>query len=89
MTRMNANVTTQQYMFGPKLLVTPVTLPYVTEWDVYLPKMDASNGTREWTYWWTNETYAGGQMVAVPTPLEWIPVFHLGGRDELLRGNVF
>lgn len=38
MTRMNSNITTQQYMFGPKMLVTPVTLPNVTEWSVYLPQ---------------------------------------------------
>ncbi|KAL9052775.1 MAG: hypothetical protein Q9162_005195 [Coniocarpon cinnabarinum] len=90
-TAVNDNVTTQQYMFGPRLLVTPVTLPNVTEWDVYLPQPAAgsANGSQPWTYWWTNQTYAGGQTVTVPTPLEHIPVFHLGTREDILSGNVF
>ncbi|KAK6441773.1 hypothetical protein LTR95_001997 [Oleoguttula sp. CCFEE 5521] len=91
MTRNNSNYTTQQYMFGPRLLVTPVTLPNVTSWDVYLPKTltGSGNGTREWTYWWTNVTYAGGQTVRVPAPREWIPVFHVGSRQDVLAGLAF
>lgn len=92
-TAMNTNITTQQYMFGPRLLVTPVTLPNVTEWEVYLPKTTiqsgTGNGTKEWTYWWTNQTYSGGQMVKVATPLEHIPLFHLGKREDIWSGNVF
>ncbi|RDH32559.1 family 31 glycoside hydrolase [Aspergillus welwitschiae] len=84
----NSNYTTQQYMFGPRLLVSPVTLPNVTEWSVYLPQT-GQNNTKPWTYWWTNETYAGGQVVKVPAPLQHIPVFHLGSREELLSGDVF
>jgi alpha-glucosidase (family GH31 glycosyl hydrolase) len=87
-TQMNTNVTTQQYMFGPRLLVSPVTLPNVTEWSVYLPQT-ADNATQPWTYWWTNKTYAGGQTVTVPAPVEHIPLFHLGKRADILSGNVF
>ncbi|KAK4502327.1 hypothetical protein PRZ48_005752 [Zasmidium cellare] len=89
MTRFNTNVTTQQYMFGPRLLITPVTLPNVTEWTVYLPQTGAANGTKPWTYWWDNVTYAGGQSVTVPAPLEHIPLFHLGKREDVMSGNVF
>lgn len=89
MTAINNNVTTQQYMFGPRLLVTPVTTPNTTQWNVYLPKTSGANGTSPWTYWWTNQTYAGGQTVTVPAPLEHIPVFHLGSRVDVLSGNVF
>ncbi|KAJ9209621.1 CAZyme family GH31 [Paecilomyces variotii] len=88
MTRKNTNATTQQYMFGPRLLVTPVTTPNVTEWSVYLPQI----GTREikpWTYWWTNETYAGGQIVTVPAPIEHIPLFYLGRQEDIFSGDVF
>jgi alpha-D-xyloside xylohydrolase len=88
MTRMNSNYTTQQYMFGPRLLVTPVTLPNVTEWTVYLPST-SNDGTEPWTYWWTNQTYAGGQAVTVPAPLEHVPLFHLGARADILNGAVF
>ncbi|KAJ9243866.1 CAZyme family GH31 [Paecilomyces variotii] len=60
MTRKNTNATTQQYMFGPKLLVTPITTPNVTEWyvstnyhfsgfgyvcTVYSPKGESRPGT--------------------------------------------
>jgi len=84
------NFTTQQYLFGPRLLVAPVTLPNVTEWDVYLPKTANSTSTNKpWTFWWTNQTFAGGQVVTVPAPREHIPLFHLGTREELLSGNVF
>jgi len=89
MTKMNSNATTQQYMFGPRVLVTPVTLPNVTEWTVYLPDTGVSNGTKPWTYWWTNVTYAGGQSVTVPAPLEHVPLFHLGSRGDIMSGNVF
>ncbi|KAB8272677.1 glycosyl hydrolases family 31-domain-containing protein [Aspergillus minisclerotigenes] len=87
-TQANNNVTTQQYMFGPRLLVSPITTPNVTEWSVYLPQT-GQNGTKPWTYWWTNQTYAGGQTVTVPAPVEHIPVFHLGKREDILSGNVF
>ena len=89
MTGDNNNYTTQQYMFGPKLLVTPITIPNVTEWSVYLPRTGSGNGTRPWTYWWTNQTYYGGQVVTIPTPLEHIPVFHLGNRADILAGKVY
>ncbi|GAB7355523.1 hypothetical protein MBLNU459_g6006t1 [Dothideomycetes sp. NU459] len=89
MTRTNTNVTTQQYMFGPRLLVTPVTLPNVTEWDVYLPQTRDSNATKPWTYWWTNQTYAGGQTVTVPAPVEHIPLFYLGSKADIFSGDVF
>lgn len=88
MTQANSNVTTQQYMFGPRLLVSPVTMPNTTEWEVYLPQT-ADNSSQPWTYWWTNETYVGGQGVSVPAPLEYIPLFHLGTREEALHGDVF
>ncbi|KAF7596790.1 hypothetical protein BBP40_012389 [Aspergillus hancockii] len=87
-TQANNNVTTQQYMLGPRLLVSPVTTPNTTEWSVYLPQA-GDNTTKAWTYWWTNQTYAGGQTVTVPAPLEHIPVFHMGTRQDILSGSVF
>jgi len=77
-----------RYMFGPRLLVAPVTAANVSEWTVYLPDTGV-NVSRPWTYWWTNQTYAGGRNVTVPAPLEQIPVFHLGSREDVMGGNVF
>jgi alpha-glucosidase (family GH31 glycosyl hydrolase) len=86
-TRLNTNTTTQQYMFGPRLLVSPVTTPNVTEWSVYLPQ--TGGDSKPWTYWWSNQTYSGGQTVTVPAPKEHIPLFHLGTRADILEGHVF
>ncbi|KAG9560050.1 glycoside hydrolase family 31 protein, partial [Aureobasidium melanogenum] len=87
-TKVNNNFTTQQYMFGPRLLVTPVTLPNMTTWEVYLPQTSGSQ-EKPWTYWWTNATYAGGQVVNISAPLEHIPLFHLGSREDIMSGNIF
>ena len=76
-------------MFGPRLLVTPVTTPNATQWPVYLPKTgDNNNNTKPWTYWWTNETYSGGQTVTIPAPVEHIPLFYLGKREDILSGSI-
>ena len=57
------------YMFGPDLLVSPVTEPGVSEWQVYLPE-DAS-----WIESSTGQTFEGGQTVTAKAPLDIIPVF--------------
>lgn len=88
-TRSNSNATTQQYMFGPRLLVAPVTLPNVTEWTVYLPQLASNNTARPWTHWWTNQTFEGGQYVNISAPVDQIPLFHLGSRSEIFEGKVF
>ncbi|MBR6323204.1 MAG: glycoside hydrolase family 31 protein [Lachnospiraceae bacterium] len=57
------------YMFGPDLLVSPVTKPGVGTWEVYLPA-----GTN-WTELATEKVYEGGRTVTAYAPLEVIPVF--------------
>ena len=59
-----------EYMFGPELLICPITEPGVATWRVYLPRNAAG-----WTDTRTNRHYAGGQYVVVPVTLERIPVF--------------
>ncbi|MCQ2083408.1 MAG: glycosyl hydrolase family 31 [Bacteroidaceae bacterium] len=63
-----------QFMFGPSLMVCPVTEPGVKEWKVYLPKSD-----RLWHEMNTGATYdtsTGGMYVSIPVTLEYIPVFN-------------
>ena len=65
-----------QFMFGPSILVCPITEPGVKEWKVYLPKSDKTwydliNGTGY-------DTGKGGMYVTVPASLDYIPVFGLG-----------
>ena len=57
------------YMFGPDLLVSPVTQPSVTEWPVYLP------AGADWIESATGKTFSGGQTVSARADLPIIPVF--------------
>lgn len=63
-----------EFMFGPSLLVNPITETNVTQWDTYLPENKAG-----WYYFWTGEKYKGGQTVTTATTLDKIPVFAKGG----------
>ena len=62
-----------EYMFGPDLLVTPVTEQGATTKRVYLPA-----GT-DWYNYWTNERLHGGQWAEVSAPIETIPLFVRAG----------
>ena len=57
-----------EYMFGKSILVSPVTAPGVTEWDVYLPE-----GSRWWDFW-TNESIEGGQTRVCPVTADILPL---------------
>jgi alpha-glucosidase len=57
------------FMFGPFLLISPVTQPGATEWSTYLP------AGVSWIDWWSDATYAGGQVVTTSAPLERMPIF--------------
>ena len=59
-----------EYMFGPQLLISPVTEPGVTEWRTYLPKNPAGWQDRR-----TGQHYDGGQYVTTPIDKSYIPVF--------------
>ena len=59
-----------EYMFGPELLVSPVTEPGVTKWRTYLP---VSKGG--WRDYRTGKHYAGGQYVTTTVTKAYIPVF--------------
>ena len=62
-----------EYMFGPALLVAPVTEQGRTSRDVYLPA-----GT-DWYNFWTNERVHGGRTITVNAPIDIIPVFVRAG----------
>ena len=59
-----------EYMFGPRLLISPVTEPGVTQWRTYLPKSQGG-----WTDQHTGLHYEGGQYVTTPVTKACIPVF--------------
>ena len=59
-----------EFMFGPSLLVCPVTEANVTSWRVYLPKNESG-----WTDFRNGSKYEGGRYVDVPVDINAIPVF--------------
>ena len=65
---------TYEYMFGPALLVSPVTEPGVTAWRTYLPKNEGG-----WFDYRTGQHYDGGQYVTTPVSKAYIPVFLRAG----------
>ncbi|HET7626580.1 MAG TPA: glycoside hydrolase family 31 protein [Verrucomicrobiae bacterium] len=76
---------TDEFLFGPALLVCPVTTPMYFEKnskpiagskksrEVYLPA-----GTK-WFDFWTNQIFDGGQTISADAPLEKIPLFVRAG----------
>jgi len=64
---------TNEYMFGPDLLVAPVTHQGRTSRKVYLPA-----GT-DWYNYWTNREYHGGQTIVAKAPINIIPLFVRAG----------
>jgi len=62
-----------EYMFGPALLIAPVTEQGRTTRDVYLPA-----GT-DWYNFWTNERVRGGRTITVKAPIDIIPIFVRAG----------
>jgi alpha-D-xyloside xylohydrolase len=61
-----------QFMFGPALLVNPVTATGATSRSVYLPA-----GT--WYDFWTGSTTMGGTTSTANAPLSQIPIYVRGG----------
>ena len=62
-----------EYMFGPALLVAPVTEQGATNRKVYLP------AGSDWYNYWTNERFKGGQTITTASPIDTIPLFVRAG----------
>ena len=62
-----------QYLFGPSILVKPITDAGCRETSVYLP------AGAKWTNAWTGEIYDGGQTVTAAAPIAQIPLFTRDG----------
>jgi alpha-D-xyloside xylohydrolase len=61
-----------QFMFGPAVLVSPVTDPGVDRRRVYLPNAN-------WVNFWTGESQSGGKFLLAAAPLETLPLFVRSG----------
>ena len=62
-----------EYMFGPALLVAPVTEQGSTSRSVYLP------AGCDWYNFWTNKRLKGGQTIVAAAPIDTIPLFVRAG----------
>ncbi len=72
-----------EYLFGPSLLVAPVSEPAVASREVYLPE-------GEWIDFWENTIYSGPTRISRAAPLDTIPVFVKADSIvpmELVRGR--
>jgi len=61
-----------QFMFGPSILVNPVTKENVTRRAVYLPDT-------AWYNFWTGEPIKGGQEIEAEAPLDHLPLYIRAG----------
>ncbi|RLF20738.1 MAG: alpha-xylosidase [Thermoprotei archaeon] len=61
-----------EYMFGPYILVAPITTPSTYSREVYLPK-------GIWYDFWSGRKYTGGRYINVSAPLDKIPLFVRAG----------
>jgi len=68
-----------QFLFGPDLLVAPITRFKQRIRQVYLP------AGVDWTDAWTGKKLKGGQRVKSDAPIEHIPVYLRGDKPELLK----
>ena len=70
-----------EFLFGPDLLIAPISAAGVRSRPVYLPA-----GAR-WVDAWSLEVFEGGRTVEVDAPIERIPVFTLEGSNVPLRAT--
>jgi alpha-D-xyloside xylohydrolase len=61
-----------QFMYGPALLVNPVTEPGATTRRMYLPKAT-------WYDFWTGRRVDGGAMIETAAPIDRMPLFVKAG----------
>ncbi len=69
-----------QYLFGPSVIVAPVTELGARSRRVYLPQGVS------WTDAFTGERFEGGEWTAANAPLERIPIYVRNGDSVPLRG---
>jgi alpha-D-xyloside xylohydrolase len=67
-----AQNTGDEYLFGPAILVSPVTTEGATSRSVYLPQAT-------WYDFWTGETQTGGKRIQADAPLNKLPLFVRAG----------
>lgn len=62
-----------QFLFGPEIMVSPVTRLHAITSSVYLP------GRGDWYDFWTGKRASGGQRIEATSPIETLPLFVRAG----------
>jgi alpha-D-xyloside xylohydrolase len=68
----HAQNVTDQFLFGPAILVNPVVEPGATSRRVYLPEST-------WYDFWTGSSIQGGRSADIPAPIDRLPLFIRSG----------
>jgi alpha-D-xyloside xylohydrolase len=68
-----AKAVADQFLFGPALLINPVTTAGATQRSLYLP------AGHDWIDFWTGKRVRGGQTVTAEAPLDRIPIYAKAG----------
>jgi len=68
-----ARAVSDQFMFGPSLLISPVTTEGATQRTLYLP------AGSDWVDFWTGKRAKGGQSIMAEAPLDRIPIYVKSG----------
>jgi alpha-D-xyloside xylohydrolase len=71
-TDMNVRNITDEFMFGPALLVCPVTSTIASSRMVYLP-------SGKWHDFWTGDSMGGARSITAQTPIEIMPIYVRAG----------
>ena len=71
-TDVRAENTGDEFLFGPSILVSPVTEQGATARHLYLPKA-------QWVDFWSGKTVEGGKAIDAAAPIERIPLFVRAG----------
>ena len=68
----------QTYLYGPDILVSAIWQKDINEHTLYLP------AGIDWINAWDNQTFSGGRLATLQTPLHKIPIFIRKGADVKL-----
>jgi alpha-D-xyloside xylohydrolase len=68
-----ARTVSDQFLFGPALMINPVTAEGATQRNLYLP------AGQDWIDFWTGKRVSGGQSISAEAPLDRIPMYAKAG----------
>jgi alpha-D-xyloside xylohydrolase len=68
-----AEAVADQFLFGPTLLINPITTAGATQRSLYLP------AGHDWIDFWTGKRVRGGQTITAEAPLDRIPIYAKAG----------